>query len=116
MILYVDDEDINLKLFDMMFKEKYEVVIAESGDVALGILQKNDKIKIVVTDMRMPRMNGVEFVRKVKELNKELACYLLSGYSFNPEIDEAIKNKLFDGYFQKPLKRSKMEVEFDKYL
>ena len=115
MILYVDDEGINLKLFKMMFKEKYEVLIAESGEEALNILQTEDKIKVMVTDLRMPRMDGVELARKVKGLNKELACYLLSGYSFNEEIQDALENKLFVGYFQKPLKRDKMALEFDKY-
>ncbi len=116
MILYVDDEYINLKLFELMFKNKYRTVISESPDKALEILKENNDIKVVITDMKMPVMSGVEFVEKAKVYKPELPYYLLSGYGMNERISEAINSKLIEGYFQKPLKKGLIEKELDAYL
>ncbi|MCW3788303.1 response regulator [Plebeiibacterium sediminum] len=116
MILYVDDEHINLKLFELMFKDKYKTVLSESPEKALDILKENNEIKVVITDMKMPVMSGVEFVEKAKTYKPELAYYLLSGYGMNEPISEALNCKLIEGYFQKPLKKGLIEKELDEHL
>jgi len=116
MILYLDDEQINLKLFELMFKGKYKVMLSDSPEKALDLLKGNDELKIVFTDMKMPGMSGVEFVKKAKEFKSELPYFLLSGYGTNEDISEALKIKLIDGYFQKPLKRDLIEETLNKYL
>ncbi len=116
MILYVDDEQINLKLFELMFKEKYKTVLSESPEKALEILKENDEIKVVITDMKMPVMTGVEFVEKAKEYKSELPYFLLSGYGMSEAIMDALECKLINGYFQKPLKKSLIEKELDDYI
>ncbi len=116
MILYLDDEPINLKLFELMFKKKYKVVLSESPEKALDLLKETNDIKVVISDMKMPIMNGVEFVEKAKGFKSEIPYFLLSGYGTNEIITDALKSKLIDGYFQKPLKRVVIEKELDKYL
>ncbi|MCW3804962.1 response regulator [Plebeiibacterium marinum] len=116
MILYLDDEPINLKLFELMFKGVYDVVLSQSPDEALGIVAENKDLSIVVTDMKMPVMNGVEFVKKAKELNAAIPYFLLSGYGLNDEINEALESNVLNGYFQKPLNRDRMKEVFAKYL
>ncbi len=115
MILYVDDEPINLRLFELMFKSQYEVITASSGPEALEIIKNCDDIKLVVTDMKMPRMNGIEFVNKAKEIKNQIPYFLLSGYGLNEEINNALNKKVLNGYFQKPLNRDKLKCEFEKY-
>ena len=65
-ILYVDDEQINLKLFIIGMRKNYDVITAENGLIGLEILAKNEDTKIVVSDMRMPKMNGLEFIKEAK--------------------------------------------------
>ena len=60
-ILYVDDEANNLVSFKAVFRVKYQVYTAISGDEALKILGEKP-IEIIITDQRMPNMSGVEFL------------------------------------------------------
>ncbi len=116
MILYLDDEPVNLTLFELMFKSKYGVLLSDSPEKALNLLKEADGIQIVITDMKMPGMNGIEFVKKAKEFKSELPYYLLSGYGMNNEIAEALDCKLINGYLQKPLQREALENIFNQYI
>ena len=115
-VLYVDDEPINLRLFTIMFRGVYAIVTKESGIEALEYLENNNNVNAVITDMKMPGISGLEFILKAREKAKNVPFFLLSGYGLTPEIEEAINNNLIDGYFQKPLKKSKIEEELNKYI
>ncbi len=101
-ILYVDDEPINLFLFSQIFGEKYNVITAESGYAGLNLIENNTNINVVISDMKMPGMNGIEFIQKAKELYTNIYYFILTGYEITPEIDQALKNGLIARYFQKP--------------
>jgi two-component system response regulator (stage 0 sporulation protein F) len=101
-ILYVDDEEINLMLFEANFREKYKVITADSGKQALKLLEKISDISVVISDMRMPKMNGIEFIKKAKQKYPKLSFYILTGYDINQEISSALNNKLINNYFRKP--------------
>ena len=115
-VLYVDDEPINLKLFNIMFRGVYEIITAESGTEALQILDEQTEVSVVITDMKMPLMNGLEFVSAARKIRADIPYFLLSGYGLTPEIEKALRLEWIDGYFQKPLKKSKIEDELSKYL
>ena len=101
-ILYVDDEEMNLTLFKMIFKEKYDIVLAQNAITALELLESHTDTVIVITDMNMPQMNGIEFIKIAKEKFPKIKFYILTGYEINDEIDEALKEKLILKYFRKP--------------
>ena len=102
-ILYVDDEDINLFLFERSFSSVYKVITANSGEEGLKKLEESSQdIIMVISDMRMPVMDGLEFVRKAKEKFKNIAYYVLTAFNFSEEIDNAIAEKLIDNFFTKP--------------
>jgi len=71
-ILYLDDEPSNLNVFKATFRREYEVFITDSATEAFEILKNND-IKIIISDQRMPKMNGCEFLKKFKEGCKRLS-------------------------------------------
>lgn len=108
-VLYVDDEPINLQLFEINFSNKFEVLIAESGDEGLKLLDKHPDINIVLSDMKMPNMNGLEFIRKAKVNHSKIDFFILSGFDFNNEIHNAIESKLILGYFNKPFNLTTIE-------
>jgi two-component system, response regulator, stage 0 sporulation protein F len=101
-VLYVDDEDVNLFLFEQMFKEHFSLKTAISGKSALEVLDTTPEIGIIFSDMRMPVMNGIEFIKKARKRFPNKTYYILTGYSINDEIRGAISEGLISKYFQKP--------------
>lgn len=102
-ILYVDDEEVNLFLFQKRFEDSMDIFTAESGEEGLVTLKKNsEKIKAVITDMRMPGMTGLEFVDQAKKEFTDIPFYILTGYESSPELEDAITNKLIEDLFRKP--------------
>ena len=65
-LLFVDDESAILKSLQRVFQDYYHVLIAESGDEALTILEK-EHVHLVVSDFRMPGMDGLQLLQKIKE-------------------------------------------------
>jgi len=108
-ILYVDDEPINLMLFRSMFSKKYSVDTAESGYQGLEFLKNNRDIKVIISDMRMPGMNGIEFIQKARELYPSGVFFILTGYDITPEIRKALGNGLISRYFQKPFNMKEID-------
>ena len=96
-ILYVDDEESNLRIFKDTFRRDYEIKSAISAYEALEILDK-ELVDIVITDQRMPGMTGVELL---KEINRKCSDIppnrlIISGYSEDAEIKKAFEQyKLF---------------------
>ena len=101
-ILYADDEFINLQLFKINFSNKYEVFTAENGKIGLEVLDNNPDITVVISDMRMPLMNGLEFIKKAKGKYPDIKFYILTGFQITEEIQEALDSKLILKYFSKP--------------
>jgi len=103
MILYVDDEEINLFLFQKRFEDTLDVLTAESGEEGLEKLKANaSKIKAVISDLRMPGMNGLEFIGTAKKEYNHISYYILTGYEFSEDLQDAISNKLIEDLFRKP--------------
>lgn len=115
-ILYVDDEPINLFLFNQLFAKKYKVITAESGYAGLNKIEKNPNIEVVISDLKMPGMNGIEFIRKAKELYSNIHYYILTSYDLTPEIDNALRTGLIDKYFQKPFNLQEIESTISEKL
>lgn len=66
-IIYVDDEHINLDLFRINFRRDFQVFTCASAEEALDIVLRED-IKVIITDYKMPKINGIQLIEKIKEL------------------------------------------------
>ena len=115
-ILYVDDEFINLELFEISLEEKYFVLTAESGMSGLKLLKENQDIEVVISDMKMPTMNGIEFLEKVKEINPKMKCFILTGYGLTTEIEKAVKDGLILDCLSKPFEMEKIDAEIQNAI
>jgi DNA-binding NtrC family response regulator len=82
-ILFVDDDDLILSCFERLFAKRFTMETASGAAQAMEAL-KDSSFAVVATDMRMPGMNGIELLRKIKERNPETVGILLTG---NPESD-----------------------------
>jgi two-component system, response regulator, stage 0 sporulation protein F len=115
-LLCVDDEPMNLDLFEINFGAKYDVITAESGSEGLDKLKVTPEIKIVLTDMKMPGMNGIEFIKIAKSEFPNVIFYILTGYSITEEISDALNDKLIEKYFSKPYNMGDLEAVIDEAL
>lgn len=101
-ILFVDDEKQILKSLSRLFMETdYEIETAESGAEALDRLASND-FDLIVSDMRMPNMDGNELLSKVKVLYPNVMRIMLSGYCEDQIIFKALQKNLAKLYIFKP--------------
>lgn len=115
-ILYVDDDSINLQLFEAMMGDKYNLLLAEDGLTGLNVLESHSDIQVVISDMRMPRMNGIEFISKAKAKYPDISYFMLTAYDISKNIKEALDQGLFLQCFRKPFDVNKMEEEINKVI
>lgn len=108
-LLYVDDEPINLTLFELNFQNKYKVLTATSGVDGLKKLNSDHNIIVVISDMKMPGMNGIEFIKKARENHDKIAYFILTAFEINTEISEALKENIIHKYFRKPFDMNEIE-------
>jgi response regulator RpfG family c-di-GMP phosphodiesterase len=118
-VLYVDDEENNLFSFKAVFRVKYQVYTAISGDEALKMMAEKP-VEIIITDQRMPNMTGVEFLEKVIEVFPDPMRILLTGYAdMNAVVDAVNKGKIFH-YLSKPWNEEELDMTinraYEKYL
>ncbi len=109
-MLYVDDEPINLVLFATSFNKSFNVITAESGNEGLELLKSNPSISIVISDMKMPEMSGIEFIKKAKNEFQNIAFFILTGFDLTNEISEALNSGLIYEYFKKPFDYKEIEI------
>ncbi|MEQ9403589.1 MAG: response regulator [Cyclobacteriaceae bacterium] len=116
-ILYVDDEEANLFLFDVNFGSRYPVFTASSGGEALSVLEANsDEIIVVISDMKMPGMNGIEFIKEARNKYSNIVYFILTGYASNDEIEDALENKIIYQWFTKPFNMKEVEEAIQNAL
>src|ERR1700742_1995191 len=112
-ILYVDDEVNNLVSFKAVFRIKYNVLTAISGEDAIKIL-KDNHVTIIITDQRMPQMTGVEFLESILGEYPDPIRILLTGYAdMNAVIDAINKGKIFH-YLTKPWNEEELDLAINR--
>ena len=112
-VLFVDDEVRLLRSIERgMLDEPYRVLFAESGAEALKLLEANE-VHVLVTDMRMPEMTGLELLKIVKERYPRTVRLVLSGYTQASTLLTAINQGEIFRFITKPWK---MEEEFKPAL
>ena len=115
-VLFIDNEFINLKFFEMTYHEDFVVFTAPSGEDGLEVLRENNDIKFIISDMQMPEMNGLQFINEVKKKYSQIPCMLLSGYDKSEEIINALNEKIIVGYFVKPFNNLRLRNFVLEYL
>jgi len=102
-ILIVDDEKVALKnLEHVMKKEGYEVVSTQSGQNALRILEEQ-KFEVVLTDLKMEKVDGMQILRRCRELYPDTEVVMITGYATLESAVESMKHGAFY-YIAKPFR------------
>lgn len=101
-IMIVDDEKIvRESLYHWFMDEGYEVDTAENGESALKKFDK-DKYDLVLLDMKMPGMSGLDLLPKLKQIDNDCFVILITAYASVPSAIQALKEGAFD-YITKPV-------------
>ena len=104
-ILVVDDEQSMREFLEIMLtQEGYKVTLASNGRKACSILEKT-KPDMVITDIRMPDIDGIEVLKKAKSLNPETIVVLISAFATASTAVEAMREGAYD-FIPKPFKVS----------
>jgi len=109
-VLFVDDELSNLNTFKRLFrKEQLDIFTADSGQQGLELLAKNP-IDLVISDMRMPYMNGAIFLQEVKKLYPHTKRIIMSGYSDIEAIEDTINKGGICKFIKKPWNNDELKT------
>lgn len=112
-ILVVEDEEITLNnILDTLKEEGYSAEGTKDGYKALERLEKG-RYDIVITDIKMPRMNGLELLEKVKEKNPDTEVIIITGYGSVSSAVEAMKKGAYD-YITKPFDLDDLTIRVKK--
>ena len=107
-ILVVDDEAIvRESIRDWLKDSGYEVSVAESGEEALKLIQKQN-FGVMILDLRLPGINGIDVLKKAKTLNKNIKSIVITAYPTMLTQEEASKLGAID-YLVKPVFPDKLE-------
>lgn len=116
-ILCVDDEANVLRAIERVFlDDDYEVITASSGEAGLAMLAENPSVQLVISDYRMPGMNGVEFLRRVRDSRPDTIRIVLSGYADTPSVVAAINDGQIYKFLPKPWKDDELRETVNRAL
>lgn len=114
LILVAEDEDSNFELVRIVLAKRYRLIRAKNGIEAVTF-SEDEKPDLILMDIRMPDMNGLDATRIIKEVNHDVPIIALSAYAFDENIREA-KNAGCDGFLAKPFRVEDLIEVVNKYI
>lgn len=110
-ILCVDDEEFVLKALSRVLRKKYHVHSFSGSVEALKAFKENPlKFSLVITDLKMPEMDGLTLLKEIKKIDPDCVAIVLSGFEDFKETLNAINHQLIFKYLQKPWEDTLLET------
>ncbi len=115
-LLIADDEEgVRRSLKKVLEKDGYEVLLAEDGKRAVNMIrERGDDIEIVISDFRMPGMDGLETLMAIEKINPEITKIILTGYATMEKAIESV-NAGIDGFLTKPFENVELRAKVREY-
>ena len=112
-ILYIEDDKVSQEITSKVL-EKFctNLIIAEDGLEGFMKFQLNS-VDLIITDLAMPKMNGTEFIKMIRDINQEVPIVILSAYITHELLQESI-NYGIQGYLSKPISQTVLERHIKK--
>jgi PAS domain S-box-containing protein len=111
-ILYIDDEFINLQLFEAMFSRYYSLKVVSSTAEAEELLREMS-FKVIVSDISMPHETGISFFKRIKFEEPEPILILLTAYVSNDLLLQALNQTKIFQYLTKPWNSDEVRLSID---
>lgn len=106
-VMVIDDELGTRESIRMILQDHYEVITAEDPIKALEALAQQP-VEVVITDIRMPQMNGLEVLKQLRRVAPDTAVIMITAYASLTTAQEALRNDALD-YLSKPFSRKVLE-------
>ena len=114
-ILIVDDEPSMREMLRIVLRrDGYDVTVAANGTEALEILQR-ERMDLLLSDIRMPDISGVEVLRAAKDANKDLVAFMMTAFASTDTAVEAMRLGAVD-YFTKPFNMDELRIKVRQHL
>jgi len=114
-VLIVDDDEVMQEtLSDTLKKKDYEVFSVGSGNEAISIIKKNI-IDLILLDMKLPDVDGLEILKKIKEFDTEISVIIMTAYSDVQTAVLAMKSGAYH-YINKPFELEELQLLIEKGL
>lgn len=115
-ILIVEDESVNQFFFEMALKKtKANLFFVRDGYDAVEMVKENDEIDLVLMDIRLPKMDGIEATLQIKKLLPELPIIIQTANAL-PSVCESAMDSGCDEFITKPIKLETLLSLLKKYL
>ena len=114
LILVAEDEDNNFELVKVVLSKRYRLIRAHNGIEAVTLCE-DEHPNLILMDIRMPDMNGLDATRIIKEVNRNIPIIALSAYAFDENIKEA-KEAGCDDFMAKPFRVEDLLDRIHKFL
>jgi CheY-like chemotaxis protein len=115
-ILIAEDDDISYLVLKKTLKaDNLGLIRAENGKEAVEICRSNNKIDLVLLDLKMPVMDGLEAMKLIREFRPGLPFIALTAYAFDSDRKNAIERGCID-YISKPFSKNDLLEVLKKYL
>lgn len=95
-----DDNSIREIISELMSREGYDCLTASDGKEAIDLYNKSPEVHLVLTDLSMPRMNGVELVNKIREDDEKVPIIVFSGFIDRRAMIKMIDNKISSCFYK----------------
>ncbi|RKH96857.1 hybrid sensor histidine kinase/response regulator [Corallococcus praedator] len=116
-VLYVDDDALNLRVFDANFGQKFRIFRCSSPNEALALLeQRRGEIGVVLSDQRMPGMTGVELLERARTIAPDAKRMLVTAYADMQAVIDAVNRGQVTRYFVKPWDRAELLAALEDAL
>jgi signal transduction histidine kinase len=113
-LLIVDDEDGPRQSLRVIFKDDYDLLMAEDGPTAIKLAQENE-IDVAVLDIRMAGMSGIEVLERLKYVNPEIEAIMMTAFETTDTIRQALRLRACD-YINKPFDISQMRTAVNQAM
>lgn len=114
-ILIIDDEEGIRESLKLILADHYELIVTNSGEQGIDSINDENNIGLVLLDIKMPKVNGLEILKQIKDKHPDLNVIIVTGYKSVETASEASKLGA-SGYIVKPFKSEEILETVEKNL
>ena len=113
-IVLIDDDPRIHKSIQLGLPE-YEVIDFDNGEKALAYLKKPNETHLVLLDVMLPRMNGIDVLAEIKKVKKDMGVIMLTGFASKDVVLDALRNRA-DDFIEKPIQMPELKEKIHTIL